>query len=487
VKVAFVASEGVPFSKTGGLADVVGALPKALAALGHEVEVILPRYRTTPPGTTVPHAQSLTVPVGSGYKFASVQDAGRAHQVQTYLIDCPEYFDRDGLYQQKGKDYPDNPFRFAAFSLAALEFLKHGAERPDIIHCHDWQTALVPIYLQNLYREDPYLRKTSVVFTIHNLGYQGLFSPHLLPQISLHAGLFTVDALEYYGTVNPLKGGIIFSDFITTVSRKYAEEIQTPEFGCGLEGVLRSQAQRLRGIVNGVDYTEWDPATDKLLAANYTPGNLAGKAACKKALLEKMGAVTPVLCRPVIGIVSRFASQKGFDLISTIAEQLADLDLYVVALGTGEPAHEELFRTMAAKYPGKFLVKIAYDNTLAHQIEAGSDMFLMPSRYEPCGLNQIYSLKYGAVPIVRATGGLDDTIEAFDGKSGTGFKFQEYSPQALLATIQAALEAYQAPTLWHQLVQNGMKKDFSWTTSARAYSQIYQSLQKGKGAATTHI
>ncbi len=330
--------------------------------------------------------------------------------------------------------------------------------------------------MRNLYQDDSYFGRTSVVFTLHNLGYQGLFPPHLLPQISLHAGLFTIDALEYYGMVNLLKGGIIFSDFITTVSRKYAEEIQTPEFGYGLEGVLYSRADRLQGILNGVDYAEWDPATDKLLAANYTPANLQGKEACKKALLERMGVQTPVLRRPVIGIVSRFASQKGFDLIAAIAEQLAALDLYVVALGTGEPAHEEMFRTMAAKYPEKFLVKIAYDNTLAHQIEAGSDMFLMPSRYEPCGLNQIYSLKYGAVPIVRATGGLDDTIEAFDGKSGTGFKFQEYSPQALLATIHAALEAYHTPEIWHRLVQNGMKKDFSWTTSARAYSQIYETL-----------
>jgi len=480
VKVTFVASEGVPFSKTGGLADVVGALPKALAALGHEVEVILPRYRVTPPGDIVPHAQSLTLPLGIGYKFAAVQDGGRAHGVHTYLIDCPEYFDRDGLYQVKGEDYPDNAHRFAAFSMAALEFLKHGAICPDIIHCHDWQTALVPIYLRNLYQNDPFFDRTSVMFTLHNLGYQGLFLPHLLPQISLHAGLFTVDALEYYGMVNLLKGGIIFSDFITTVSRKYAEEIQTPEFGLGLEGVLYSRAHRLQGILNGVDYEEWDPATDKLLAANYTPADLTGKEACKQALLEKMGVQTPVLQRPVIGIVSRFAPQKGFDLIAAIAEQLASLDLYVVALGTGDPVYEELFRTMTEKHPEKFLVKIAYDNALAHQIEAGSDMFLMPSRYEPCGLNQIYSLKYGAVPIVRATGGLDDTIEPFDGKSGTGFKFHEYSPQALLDTILAALEAYHKPEVWHQLVQNGMKKDYSWSTSARAYSQIYETLRKAQ-------
>jgi starch synthase len=480
VKVAFVASEGVPFSKTGGLADVVGALPKALAALGHEVEVILPRYRITPPGASVAYAQSLTLPLGIGYKFAAVQDAGRAHGVQTYLIDCPEYFDREGLYQVKGEDYPDNAQRFAAFSMAALEFLKHGAACPDIIHCHDWQTALVPIYLRNLYQDDPFFCRTGVMFTLHNLGYQGLFLPQVLPQISLPASLFTVDALEYYGMVNLLKGGIIFSDFITTVSRKYAEEIQTPEFGLGLEGVLYSRAHRLQGILNGVDYEEWDPATDQLLAAQYTPADLKGKEACKRALLERMGVQTPVLQRPVIGIVSRFAPQKGFDLIAAVAEQLAALDLYVVALGTGDPMYEELFRTMAKKHPEKFLVKIAYDNALAHQIEAGSDMFLMPSRYEPCGLNQIYSLKYGAVPVVRATGGLDDTIEPFDGKSGTGFKFHEYSPQALLDTILAALEAYRTPDVWHQLVQNGMKKDYSWSTSARAYSQIYETLRKAQ-------
>ena len=482
MKIAFVASEGVPFSKTGGLADVVGALPKALAGLGHEVETILPRYRSTQSGPTVPGAQSLTIPLGGGYKFATAQDGGRVHGVQTYLIDCPEFFDRDGLYQHKGQDYPDNPTRFATFSLAALELLKRSPRAPDLIHCHDWQSALLPVYLKNLYRGDRYFRSTSVMFTIHNLGYQGLFPPHVLPQISLPGSLFTIDALEYYGMVNPLKGGILFADFVTTVSRKYAEEIQTAEFGCGMEGVLRSRADRLQGILNGVDYTEWDPATDKLLAANYTPVKLEGKKVCKKALLEKMGATAPVLERPVIGIVSRFASQKGFDLISNIAEQLAALDLTIVALGTGEPAHEELFRNMAAKYPQKFLVKIAYDNALAHQIEAGSDMFLMPSRYEPCGLNQIYSLKYGTVPIVRATGGLDDTIEAFDGKAGTGFKFQEYSPPALQEAVQSALKTYRTPAAWQQLVQNGMKQDFSWTTSARAYEQIYQTLQKDRAA-----
>jgi starch synthase len=316
-----------------------------------------------------------------------------------------------------------------------------------------------------------------VVFTIHNVGYPGLFPAQILPRISLCKDLFTMDFLEYYGKVNLLKGGIVFSDFITTVSRKYAEEIQTKEYGSGLEGVFRSRRDRLQGILNGVDYDFWDPATDKLIPARFSPENMSGKSVCKKALLERMGVRMPVLERPVLGIVSRFAPQKGFDLIAEIAERLAALDIYIVALGTGDPVYEDLFRHMTSRYPDKFLVAVAYDNTLAHQIEAGSDMFLMPSRYEPCGLNQIYSLKYGTVPIVRATGGLDDTIEAFDGKSGTGFKFTEYTGAALLRTIERAIAAYHQPEVWRQLVNNGMRKDFSWGRSAEQYLEIYQTLR----------
>ncbi len=480
MKIVFVASEGVPYSKTGGLADVVGALPKALAGLGYEVEVLLPRYRMTKAGRSLLQLKSLTIPLSSGFQFASIQDGGKLGGVQHYLVECPEFFDREGLYQENGQDYPDNARRFAAFSLAALEFMKRSTRPPDIIHCHDWQTALVPIYLRNLYLSDKFFEKTCAVLTIHNLGYQGHFPPHILPQISLHAGLFTIHTLEFYGKVNILKGGIIFSDFITTVSRKYAEEIQTPEFGYGLEGVLRSRADRLQGILNGVDYEAWDPATDKLLPSTYTPEDLKGKETCKKALLEKMGVRDAALDRPLLGIVSRFATQKGFDLIAGIAEDLAAMDLYVVALGAGEPVYEDLFRALAEKYPAKFLVKIAYDNALAHQIEAGADMFLMPSRYEPCGLNQIYSMKYGTVPVVRATGGLDDTVEAFDGKAGTGFKFTEYSPAALLATLRQAVETYAQPQAWQRLMSNGMRKDFSWPHSARQYAKIYQALHKAR-------
>jgi len=359
LRIVFVASEGVPFSKTGGLADVVGALPKALARLGHQLEVVLPRYRMTKPGKPEGTMQSLTLPLGDGFKFASIQNAGAADSVQTYLVECPSLFDRPGLYQEDGEDYPDNAQRFAAFSLAALELVKRSATPPDIIHCHDWQTALVPIYLRNLFHEDEFFRNTSVVFTIHNVGYPGLFPAQILPRISLCKDLFTMDFLEYYGKVNLLKGGIVFSDFITTVSRKYAEEIQTKEYGSGLEGVFRSRRDRLQGILNGVDYDFWDPATDKLIPARFSPENMSGKSVCKKALLERMGVRMPVLERPVLGIVSRFAPQKGFDLIAEIAERLAALDIYIVALGTGDPVYEDLFRHMTSRYPDKFLVAVA--------------------------------------------------------------------------------------------------------------------------------
>jgi len=481
VRITCCGSEGVPFSKTGGLADVVGALPQALAANGHEVQVLLPRYRMTKPGKPLAIGKSITIPLGAGFKYATIQDGGESGGVRTYLVEMPEFFDRDGLYQVNGADYPDNHLRFAAFSLAAIEFMKRLGTAPEVLHCHDWQTALVPIYLRNLYAGDSFFEKTGVVFTIHNIGYQGLFPPSILSEISLPGSLYNVDALEYWSRVNLLKGGIIFSDFVTTVSRKYAEEIQTAEFGYGLEGVLKSRADRLQGILNGVDYEVWSPKADKFIAASYGPEDLKGKEACKKDLLVKMGALQPVLSRPVIGIVSRFATQKGFDLIAGIAEELMAMDLYVVALGTGEPQYEELFRNLAAKYPEKFLVRVGFDVALSHQIEAGSDMFLMPSRYEPCGLNQIYSLKYGTVPVVRATGGLDDTIENFNGKTGTGFKFSEYAPETLLAAIRQAVDTYRQPKVWRQVMINGMKKDFSWGNSAKQYIKVYHAAKKAKG------
>ena len=473
--IGFVASECVPFSKTGGLADVVGALPRAVADLGHQVSVYLPRYRQTrltDPQTVV---RSITVPFDDRYRFCSVVNAGNHSGIRFYFIDYPPFFDRDALYGNPSGDYPDNAERFALFSRAVLEASKVLGV-PHVFHCHDWQSALVPVMLRTLYAEDPAFRDVATVFTIHNIGYQGLFPPDILPLLMLPWDLFTMTKLEFFGNVNFLKGALVFSDFITTVSRKYSQEIQTTEYGFGLEGVLRDRAATVTGILNGVDYDEWSPQTDKFIVAKYSPQDLTGKVKCKQDLLAAFGVTNADSRLPVIGIVSRFAAQKGFDLIAQIMDRLAREDMIIVALGTGDKEYEEMFRRMNKQFPQKIAVKVAYDNAIAHKIEAGADMFLMPSRYEPCGLNQIYSLKYGTVPIVRATGGLDDTIEPWDARSGkgTGFKFTEYNGESLLLTIKQALQAYRDQSSWQVLMRNGMNKDFSWNFSAKEYIRIYE-------------
>jgi starch synthase len=481
MKILFVASEGLPFSKTGGLADVVEALPKALVAMGHEVAVALPRYRGTKASAVV--LPSLTIPLGNSLRFPAVAGGAMVAGVRYYFVDDPEYFDRDQLYAAQGKDYPDNAERFAEFSRAAIEISKH-VWPPDVIHCHDWQTALVPVLLRTLYAGDPLLCGTPVVFTIHNMGYHGLFPREILGRLSLPESLFRMDAMEFYGKVNFLKAGLVFADYLTTVSRKYAEEIQTPEYGHGLDGVVRGRAERLHGILNGVDYAAWSPEVDTFIAARYRASDLSGKRACKKDLLEqfKLPSDGAALARPVVGIVSRFADQKGFDLIAEEASDLLAENLTIVALGAGEPKYEHLFRELATNFPDKIAVKIAYDNAVAHKIEAGSDMFLMPSRYEPCGLNQIYSLRYGTVPVVRATGGLDDTIEAFDARTGrgTGFKFESYTGQALLACLREALRTYADEKAWRKVQANGMAKDFSWQASASEYLRLYDTARKSR-------
>lgn len=479
MKILFVSSEGLPYSKTGGLADVVEALPKALVEAGHEVAVLLPRYRGNKITATM--ISSITIPLGDHLRFPAIAEAAAVAGVKYYLVDDPEFFDREQLYGDKSGDYRDNAARFAEFSRVAIEFAKR-VWLPDVIHCHDWQSALVPVLLRTQHADDPAVRSLPIVFTIHNLGYQGLFPYANLPEIGLPDTLFTMDRLEYYGKVNFLKGGLIFSDYLTTVSRRYAKEIQTPEYGCGLEGVIRDRADRLVGILNGVDYSIWSPEADTFIAQNYSAHNLDGKKACKKSLLEAFHLPADNIERPLIGIISRFADQKGFDLIAEIGADLAKENLALVALGTGQPEYEKLFKELAEKYPARIGVKIGYDNALAHRIEAGSDMFLMPSRYEPCGLNQIYSLRYGTVPIVRATGGLDDTIQNFEAKTqqGTGFKFEEYSPTALLGSIRAALKAYREPKTWRMIMFNGMAKDFSWKASAAAYVTVYEAAKRAR-------
>jgi starch synthase len=475
MQIAFVASECVPFSKTGGLADVVGALPAALASAGHQVSVYLPRYRQTklPDSQTV--VSSITVPFDDRYRFCSVVSGGTQSGVRFYFVEYPPFFDREGLYGTSAGDYPDNAERFALFCRAVLEASKILGV-PQIFHCHDWQSALVPILLQTQYAEDPAFREVATVFTIHNMGYQGLFPPDTLPLLGLPWDLFTIAKLEFFGQVNFLKGALVYSDFVTTVSKRYSQEIQTTEFGFGLEGVLRDRSATVSGILNGVDYNEWSPQTDKFIVARYSPSDLSGKAKCKADLLAQFGISPADAHVPVIGIVSRFAAQKGFDLIGQIMDRLAREEMIVVALGSGDKRYEEMFLRLNKQFPQKIAVKVAYDNALAHKIEAGSDMFLMPSRYEPCGLNQIYSLKYGTVPIVRATGGLDDTIESWDPRSGkgTGFKFSEYNSEALLTTIRQALYAFRDTSSWQTLMRNGMMKDFSWSASAREYARVYE-------------
>jgi starch synthase len=479
MKILFVASEGLPFSKTGGLADVVEALPRALVALGHRVAVLLPRYRNI--NAVAVAAPSLTVASGNTLRFPAILDGGSLRRVGYYFVEDPEYFDREQLYGVAGKDYPDNAERFAEFSRAAIEFSKN-VWKPDVIHCHDWQSALVPVLMRTQYANDVAAQGVPVIFTIHNMGYHGLFPREVLKKIGAPETLFGIGAMEFFGKVNFLKGALNFSDYLTTVSRKYAEEIQTAEYGHGLDGVVRDCADRLVGILNGVDYGVWSPAKDKLIAAKYSPKDLSGKLACKKNLLEVFGLPPETVNKPLIGIVSRFADQKGFDLIAEVAPVLLTEDVAIVALGAGEPKYEKMFHELAELYPEKLSVKVAYDNILAHKIEAGADMFLMPSRYEPCGLNQIYSLKYGTVPVVRATGGLDDTIEPFDPgtERGTGFKFQAYDGAALLGAIRQALDAYRNAAAWRRVQANGMAKDFSWRASAIEYARLYEVAWKSR-------
>jgi starch synthase len=477
--IVFAASECVPFSKTGGLADVVGALPQALVEAGHQVSVYLPRYRQTLLKEARTVVDSITIPFDDRYRFCSVISGGERSGVKYYFVEYPPFFDRESLYGTSTGDYPDNAERFALFCRAVLEASKILGV-PDVLHCHDWQCALIPVLLRTQYAEDPAFRDLATVFTIHNMGYQGLFPPDTLPLLTLPWDLFTISRMEFFGNVNFLKGALVSADFITTVSRKYSQEIQTTEFGFGLEGVLRARSSTVTGILNGVDYNEWSPENDRFIISRFSPGDLSGKARCKQDLLAAFGITKADPRLPVIGIVSRFAAQKGFDLISQIMERVAREEMIIVALGSGDKIYEELFLRLSKQFPQKIAVKIAYDNTIAHKIEAGSDMFLMPSRYEPCGLNQIYSLKYGTVPIVRATGGLDDTIEHWDLRTGkgTGFKFTDYNGEALLLTIKEALRAYRDQNSWERIMRNGMNKDFSWNTSAREYVRVYERVRQ---------
>lgn len=465
-----VSSEAAPFAKTGGLADVLGALPAALQARGEQVAVVIPRFRQV--GLTDTQRVYDALPVRVGSDSFSVAFYERVYRgVTYYFADCPPLFDREYLYGTPDGDYRDNALRFAVFCRAALGVAKH-LFRPQILHIHDWQAALVAPYVKQSFATDPTVLNLKVLLTIHNLGYQGIFGPQELPYTGLSRDLLTPEGIEFYGDINLLKAGLMYSDAISTVSPTYAREIQTPEHGFGLDGVLRRRSDVLTGILNGVDYADWDPATDRHLAHHYSVDALEAKQLCKQDLLAEFGFTSPdTLDRPLLGIVSRFASQKGFDLIAEAAAELVQEDLQLVVLGNGETRYEEMFRALADRYPERVALRVGYDNPLAHRIEAGSDMFLMPSRYEPCGLNQIYSLRYGTLPVVRATGGLDDTID-----EDTGFKFQAYSGRALLQAVREALKAYRDRERWQIMMITAMERDFSWTASAAQYSALYEKL-----------
>jgi starch synthase len=479
MKILFVASEGLPYSKTGGLADVIEGLPRALREMGHEIVVLLPRYRGNKASSVL--VSSVTIALSNQLRFPAFVEGKGVDGVRYVFVDDPEFFDRAQLYGDRNGDYPDNAERFAEFSRAAIEFVKR-VWLPDVIHCHDWQAALVPLLLRTQHANDPAVRSLPSVLTIHNLAYQGVFPRTALDSIGLPPQLFTMDSLEFYGRVNYLKGGLIYADYLTTVSRRYAREIQTPEYGAGLEGVIRNRGERLVGILNGVDYAIWSPEADSHIAQNYSVHNMVGKKACKKDVLAHFKLPDEAIDRPLLGIISRFVDQKGFDLIAEIAEQLVRENVSMIALGTGQPVYEKMLRAFAEKHPDKVAVKVGFDNGLAHKIEAGADIFLMPSRFEPCGLNQIYSLRYGAVPVVRATGGLDDTVQNYDGETaqGTGFKFEEYSGTQLLDAIRRALVTIRDPKVWQTIQSNGMTKDFSWKTAAASYVTLYEAAKRSR-------
>jgi starch synthase len=473
--IVFAASECSPWARTGGLGDVVSVLPKTLAKLGHRVSVFLPYYRQV--AKAVPDAPvvlpSVTIPFPSYSRFVRILDGGVLDGVQNYFVDCPELFDRESFYGTPSGDYPDNAERFGLLSRAVIEASKLLGV-PDVFHVHDWQTAMLAVLLRSTYYFDPLVRHVPVVLTIHDVAYQGWFPPKTIETLLLPWDLFTHDKLQHYDTLDFLKGGIVYADAITTVSRKYAEEIQTAEFGNGLEGALRGRSGDLFGILNGVDYSEWDPATDPHIAAHYSADKLAGKKECRRDLLHAFGLEGVGEDTAVIGVVSRFATQKGFDFIVEIMDRLVEQDMVLVILGSGEEYYERLLVEMANRHPSKVRVQVTFDHVMAHKIEAGSDIFLMPSRYEPNGLNQIYSLRYGTIPVVRATGGLDDTIDEQPLGGGNGFKFSGYDSSALLDALQRALSTFRDKEEWTGMMKRGMAQDFSWDAPAKEYVRVYE-------------
>jgi len=475
MNILFAVSEASPFAKTGGLADVAGALPTALAKRGHQVHLFLPLYQEIKARESgLAETASITVPLGEKQVVGTIVSRPSHHpNLSISFIRQDNYFDRPFLYGPTGEEYPDNGIRFMFFCRAILEAVSVLNLNIDIYHAHDWQTALIPVYLKTLYTDLPRYGGGSL-FTIHNLGYQGIQKKELMPLTGLDWREFTFERLEFFDRLNILKGGLVYADALNTVSRAYSREILQPEFGFGLESVLQQRQNDLYGILNGVDYQEWDPANDPFITNHFRLGRMAGKKICKKKLVSTVN-LPHENRRPLIGMISRLVTQKGFDLILPLLKKATAFEAQFVFLGTGDPEIEESLTILARQYPSQIAFINDYDNHLAHLIEAGADIFLMPSHYEPCGLNQMYSLRYGTVPLVRAVGGLDDSITSFNPKNGkgNGFKFNDYTIDALEKTLKEALEIYQEPRLWKKLRQNGMRSDFSWSQSAAQYEELY--------------
>ncbi len=457
MKIAMCASEVVPFAKTGGLADVTGALPLELESLKQEVIIIMPRYK------------AIQEPKFSIQRLKpDISYAVIGKNIKVYFIESDIYFSRDGLYGDKTGDYKDNLDRFSYYSRRALELLKEINFKADIIHCHDWQSALIPVYLKTLYKDNPFYQNTNTIFTIHNIGYQGLFSKEEYPKLGLDWKFFNMEMLEFYGKINLLKGGMVFSDIINTVSRTYSKEIQTKEFGYGLEGILAKRKRDVFGILNGLDYSIWNPEADKFISKNYSLKNIQDRYNNKEDLQKicKLPVKTDV---PLFGIVSRLAEQKGFDILADAIEKICKMNLQLVILGTGDLKYHVILEDIVKKYPKVICLHLKFDDSLAHKIYAGSDIFLMPSKYEPCGLGQLISMSYGTIPLVFKTGGLADTVTEDD-----GFVFDKYKKEDLLKTIEKAIKAFKDKKKWPGLMRRAMQNNFSWNESAKKYLSLYE-------------
>jgi len=487
MNILMVASEMTPFVKTGGLADVAGSLSREMEKRGHNIKAVLPYYRTIKDGNfqVKPLGQGLKIKMPDKVVEGRIMKGRIGANIEVWFIKNDHYYDREGLYGTAKGDYADNAERFIFFCRATLESLKETSFEPDIIHCHDWQTGLIPVYLNTLFKDDPRFAGIRTVFTIHNVAYQGIFPPSEMPLTGLGWDLFTPEGIEFYGKINLMKGGIVYSDILTTVSKNYARQIQTGEYGCGLEGLLKARQKDLYGILNGVDYDEWDPEKDRFIIKNYSRRTPGGKKDCKSSLLKEF-RLEPAPEAPLFGLVSRLAEQKGIDLIADTIDEISSLGNLVI-LGKGDESYENMVAHLIEKHPQKVGVRIGFDEALAHRIVAGSDLFLVPSRYEPCGLNVMHSLKYGTIPIVRATGGPDDIISEFnpDTGKGNGFKFYDYSKEEFCSKLKIAAKLYRGKKLWRKLVQNALSCDFGWKEPAREYEKLYRKAQgrrRGTGA-----